>query len=335
MGITIIIIFFISYRFAFISKGGIVYLWTAVQLIISVVMTILFGYVYFSLFLAFFIGNIRNKVGFYLFYGIHLAATIAVINIGFIQQNPIFLTQFPFIVICVVAVILLPFNAYNRNKQVELEDELEDAYKRIAELGKLEERQRIARDLHDTLGQKLSLIGLKSDLAGKLLKADPEKAKKEMEDIRHTAHLALKEVRDMVSEMRGVRLEEELVYVREILEAAGIQFILKGDSKLSNTPLLAESVLCMCIKEAVTNVVKHSRASRCMIDIEQKPSGIMVRVVDDGCGIGDSEEGNGLQGIRERLEFLNGSFEIAHASGSELNMFIPCAIKHISQEVRK
>ena len=92
---------------------------------------------------------------------------------------------------------------YNRNKNDQPQGQLEDANKRISELVKLEERQRIARDLHDTLGQKLSLIGLKSDLAGKLMTQDTERAQAEINDVRQTARTALKEVREMVTRMRG------------------------------------------------------------------------------------------------------------------------------------
>ena len=86
--------------------------------------------------------------------------------------------------VSVVGVILLPVTNYNRNKNDQSQGQLEDANKRISELVKLEERQRIARDLHDTLGQKLSLIGLKSDLAGKLMTQDTERAQAEINDVR-------------------------------------------------------------------------------------------------------------------------------------------------------
>ena len=90
------------------------------------------------------------------------------------RKTLLFITQLPFVIINVIGVILLPFTTYNRNRSDKLQGQLEDANKRISELVKLEERQRIARDLHDTLGQKLSLIGLKSDLAGKLISKNPD-----------------------------------------------------------------------------------------------------------------------------------------------------------------
>lgn len=113
------------------------------------------------------------------------------------------ISQLPFVLISLIGVILLPVTTYNRNKREKLEVQLEDANKRISELVKLEERQRIARDLHDTLGQKLSLIGLKSDLANKLISKNPAQAQLELKDVRQTARSALKEVREMVTQMRG------------------------------------------------------------------------------------------------------------------------------------
>ena len=95
---------------------------------------------------------------------------------------------------------------------------------------KQEERQRIARDLHDTLGQKLSLIGLKSDLASKLVYKDPEKARKELKDVHRSARMALNEVRKMVSKMRGIRLKEEIIRVKQILKAAEIEFVCEQET---------------------------------------------------------------------------------------------------------
>jgi len=128
----------------------------------------LFTYIYFSFYIAYQIGNIRDRVAFITLYVVHLVVTTAAINFSLILKESSFLQQLPFIIITCISVILLPFNVYNKKERGQLEEKLEDANKKISELVKLEERQRIARDLHDTLGQKLSLIGLKSDLARKL-----------------------------------------------------------------------------------------------------------------------------------------------------------------------
>lgn len=334
-GSILIIAFFAFYVLAFLSRGWPVYVWTSMQIVISMVMTVVFSYVYFSIFLAFFIGNIKNKAGFYTLYFIHLLTTFITVNYGLATQKQIFFTQFPFILICLVVVILLPFNTYNQKKQDQLEGELEHANKRISELVKLEERQRISRDLHDTVGQKLSLIGLKSDLAGKLLRKDLDKAEKEIKDISQTARTALKEVRDLVTKMRGTSLADEVNNVRQMLSAAQIELVLEGNPHLQSTALLAENVLCMCMKEAVTNVVKHSKASKCRIAIEVTDDEVHLLIEDNGIGIDFQQErmsGNGLRGMKERLEFVNGTLIIAGDNGTALKIAVPNAVRQPMKE---
>lgn len=331
-----ILVFFICYLLSFISRGWQVYFWTSAQIAISLVMTVVYGYVYFSLFLAFFIGNIRSRAGFITLYTIHLVSSIGTINYGFVTKNPLLVTQFPFVLISLIAVILLPVSTYNRNKQEQLQEQLEDANKRISDLVKLEERQRIARDLHDTLGQKLSLIGLKSDLAGKLMRLHPDKAQVELDDVRRTARSALKEVREMVTTMRGTRLEDEMFRIQQILKAAQIEFILEGDPKLTEISLLNENVISMCLKEAVTNVVKHSSATICSVSIDATRAELVVTVSDNGVGMFKDRghaRGNGLRGMKERLEFVNGSLEISCNSGSTLMMKVPNIVKQPLEEV--
>jgi two-component system sensor histidine kinase DesK len=337
-GIVMILLFFTAYRVSFLSGESwtwTVYVSVSIEIVISLVMTLYLGYVYFAIFIAFYIGNIQNKAGFLSLYIVHLITTIAAISTRFFIQGEALISQLPFIVICVIGVILLPLTIYNRNKQERLEEQLKDANKKISQLVVLEERQRIARDLHDTLGQKLSLIGLKSDLAGKIMDLKPEAAKSEINDIHQTARTALKEVREMVSEMKGVKISEEMIRIRQILQAAEIEFRLEGNPEIANTPLLVENVLTMCLKEAVTNVVKHSRASVCRVQITQSLTEVVVKVQDDGIGFPeqtDTFQENGLQGMRERLEFVNGCLEIESDSGTALYIRVPNVIKQTGED---
>lgn len=331
IGITMILLYFLCHRFSFNSRAGLVYMWISFQMVLNVAMTLLFGYVYLSLFTAFFIGNIRQPVGFYIMYGLHIGFTVLSIVGGYFIFLELFLSQTPFIIVTVIGVVLLPFTLFSKNKRQNLEGELETARERISELTVHEERQRIARDLHDTLGQKLSMIGLKSDLAARLVEKNPQLAIQEIKDIRQTASMALKEVRELVADMRAVRIEEELYRVAQILKAAEIELQIVGDVKAIRMPALSENVVSMCLKEAVTNIVKHSKASICQVSFNQNEDEFMLTVRDNGVGFADKQlfaGGNGLKGMRERIEFINGTVDIQSKQGTTLRMHVPVAITH-------
>ena len=336
VGIFLILLFFLVYWLAFISRGWAVYLWTCILIGISIASASLFSYVYFAFFIAYFIGNIKDRIPFLVLYFIHLLGTSIVINFEIVLKDEFFIKQLPIIVIVWISVILLPFSIYNKKERGQLEEKLEDANKRISELVKIEERQRIARDLHDTLGQKLSLIGLKSDLARKLIYKDPEQARDELKDVQQTARTALNEVRKMVAEMRGIRVREELVHVKQILKAAEIKFVANDDEfNLNNVSLLSENILSMCLKEAVTNVVKHSGAAECTISISQSEKELIAEVHDNGVGKVSDEDfnkGSGLLGMKERLEFVNGTLEILSDEGTTLIIKIPKVLKQMDRE---
>ncbi|WP_060203520.1 sensor histidine kinase [Sporosarcina koreensis] len=333
VGTGLLVLFFISYFFSFKSKSGLVYMWISFEIVINIVMTLLFGYVYLSIFTAFFIGNIRSTVGFFIMYGLHIFFTVGAIVTGFFLEINLFLSQVHFILITVIGVILLPFNLYNRSKREKLEDQLEDAKERISELMLLEERERIARDLHDTLGQKLSMIGLKSDLARRLISKNPEEAERELVDIRQTASTALKEVRELVADMRATRLVDEVMRIRQILAAAEIELRIEGDPAVTNIPSNFENVLGMCLKEAVTNVVKHSGATVCNVLIKQTEDEVSIVVHDNGKGMKTIKSvGTGLKGMRERLEFVNGTLEIEEEHGTTLTIRMPIVITHQLEE---
>lgn len=334
IGISLLGLFFLSYMFSFKSKSGLVYMWLSFEMAINIVMSLLFGFVYFALFTAFFIGNIQSTTGFFIMYGLHIFTTVGAVVAGFFLKLDLFLNQIPFVLLCLIGTVLLPFHLYNRNKQENLEGQLEVARERISELIVFEERQRIARDLHDTLGQKLSLIGLKSDLVIKLMDQDSNRAQSELTDIRSTASTALKEVRELVSDMRFKKIKDEIVRVKQILKAAEIKLIIEGEPHFEPISPLIENILSMCLKEAVTNVVKHSYGTTCYIMFNQCSNAFTIEVKDDGIGISQNGEGllgSGIEGMRERLEFVNGQVSFKENNGTTLTISVPVIIKQLGE----
>ncbi|MEK4762355.1 sensor histidine kinase [Viridibacillus sp. FSL E2-0187] len=331
IAVAVLIVYIICFRFSYSTNNGLVYVCISLEMVINAVMTVLFGYIYFAFFTAFFIGRIRHTVGFYIMYGLHIAMTVGSIIGGFFIETELFIKEIPFIVIVVFGVILGPFYLYSANKRDKLQGQLETANERISELSVYEERQRIARDLHDTLGQKLSMVGLKSDLAIRLVKKDQDAAIEELRDIRQTASIALKEVREMVSNMKAVKLQDELLHVEKILTAADIKMIIEGNSKFDNIPAITGNTLSMCLKEAVNNVVRHSKATECKITIIQKSDVIQLTVLDNGIGISNMNRkpsSNGLNGMKERVEFVNGDLEISGQNGTLVKVTLPNVIMY-------
>lgn len=157
-----------------------------------------------------------------------------------------------------------------------------------------------------------------------------------MKDVQQTARTALNEVRKIVSQMRGVRLKEEIIHIKQLLQAAEIMLVSNEEEfTLSNVSPFIENILSMCLKEAVTNVVKHSKAFTCRIAIQQSWNEICITVQDDGIGIKEERDlakGNGLIGIKERLEFVNGSLDIYSEKGTTLIMKIPNVVKQTVKE---
>jgi two-component system sensor histidine kinase DesK len=222
-----------------------------------------------------------------------------------------------FIAIAVGAGNLAAAQRMRANKRLDL------AHEQIAHLAKLAERERIARDLHDVLGHTLSVVVLKSELAGKLLERDPERARSEIGDVEQIARKALGEVREAIRGYRSEGLAAEIARAQKTLDAAGVTLEFE-----TTPPQLApaeETVLSLIVREAVTNIVRHAQASRCRLEFAANGTGTALVVEDDGRG-GIRQEGNGLRGMRERVESMGGQLRIDSAHGTRLVVEIPLQI---------
>ncbi|QNK57406.1 sensor histidine kinase [Paenibacillus sp. PAMC21692] len=212
-----------------------------------------------------------------------------------------------------------------------------------------EERQRIARELHDTLGHTLSLIALKGEVVEKLVNRHPERAMQEAREIRETARAALKQMRELVTEMKVAYFADEYKHAVSLCSTAGISLTLqyqsvsnlspseigRGDALLKNqlplTPL-QETILAMCFRESITNVVRHSGATKCNIHLDIQEGEVRVSVSDDGIGV-DADQlytsSNGIAGLRQRLVMIDGHMSLTSSSGKGTNVTL-----HIPRVIR-
>jgi two-component system sensor histidine kinase DesK len=194
------------------------------------------------------------------------------------------------------------------------------ANEEIEHLAKVAERERIARDLHDILGHTLSVIILKSELAGKLMERDPHRAGNEIREVEQISRQALSEVRDAIRGYRTKGLSAELAQAKATLETAGLS--VKCEAAKITLPALHETVLSMAVREAVTNVVRHADARTCSLHLERQNGSCCLRIEDDGRG-GFQNEGNGLRGMRERVEMLGGTLNRESQAGTRLTITLP------------
>jgi two-component system sensor histidine kinase DesK len=196
------------------------------------------------------------------------------------------------------------------------------AYDEVEHLAAVAERERIARDLHDVLGHTLSLIVLKAELAARLAERDPARAAGEMRDVEDVARRTLQEVREAIRGYRAT-LNDEAARARSMLKAAGIADACTIASV--ELPLPIEETLALSLREAVTNVVRHSGAARCLVRLETDGASVTLHVEDDGRG-SSSPDGSGLRGMRERVEALGGSVARIPGRGMKLRITLPATL---------
>jgi two-component system sensor histidine kinase DesK len=218
--------------------------------------------------------------------------------------------------------------------------ELNAARQELARQAVMEERLRMARDLHDLLGRSLSLITLKSELAGRLVDKDPSQAIQEIHEVERVARQALREVRQAVAGYRQQSLAEELDGARQILEAAGITC--RIEYAVESVPTEIDTALAWAVREGVTNVIRHSHATQCHIRIARSGTIIQAEVINNGYRepvIAANSGGSGLTGLAERLAPLGGKIDAGpitfeHQAGFHLMVEIPLQDKMELQEIR-
>jgi two-component system sensor histidine kinase DesK len=248
-----------------------------------------------------------------------LRASVSLIFIGLaLYAGELWLLKWPsqFVLLSVavtglVATAIGAANHYHREKSLR-QAELKLSHDEVRRLGALAERERIGRDLHDLLGHTLSLITLKSELAVKLFDRDPLAARREIVDVERVARDALGQVRRAVTGIRTAGLAAELASARLLLESSDIRLdYLLPDTSL---PTEIETVFALTVRESVTNIQRHARATHARVQVLVDAGEARLLVGDDGIGA-TIVPGNGLCGMRERLQLLGGRLEIESVRG--------------------
>ncbi len=257
------------------------------------------------------------------------AATLGVAGVGacyvfFCWVSHVTLENY---LIVLLPVLLIGLAMMGFRMQMTLMHELAQARGTVAKLAANEERLRLARDMHDLTGQSLSMITLKSELAAKRLAKLPSSAERdavltELGDIGRVSRQTLHDIREAVSGYHRPTLAIEVITAQSALEAAGIG--LDDDPELTLRSGTfdpdAEAVLAWCLREAVTNVIRHSDARHCRIRLADHMGELSLEVTDDGHGLAgqdrDNPWGSGLRGMSERLSAIGGRLSLGPAEPS-------------------
>jgi two-component system sensor histidine kinase DesK len=191
-------------------------------------------------------------------------------------------------------------------------------------LATIAERERIARDLHDLLGHSLTAVVMRAQLTKELVLADPRRARAEAEEIERNAREALTAVRSTVTGWRQTNIRAELEAARRALAGSGVTLRVAYDDNLILVAT-TEHELGLALREAVTNVARHARASACHIGLDADDERVRLVIADDGIG-GDAPEGTGLTGLRERVAKLGGAVQRTGSAGTTLTITVPVEV---------
>jgi two-component system sensor histidine kinase DesK len=214
--------------------------------------------------------------------------------------------------------------AYSAERRNVLIYALKETRAELARMAVAEERLRISRDLHDLLGHSLSLIALKSELAGRMLETDPRRAAREISELEAVARRSLAEVRQAVTGYRQPGLAAELAAARQTLASAGIDCRVAAPGSYDLPPEV-DALLAWTVREGSTNIVRHSGARHAGITVTVTGASASAELTDDGAGppaergapaagggaggpLGATgATGTGLAGLAERAGRLGGT----------------------------
>jgi two-component system sensor histidine kinase DesK len=268
-------------------------------------------FVYAAVFLPYSIESIRRILWLFL-----LECSLILVEgciLFFSATNSWFHLRWPILLIAFFLFVVIAGSNFILTEQKRADDKLLAAQEENIALASVAERERIARDLHDVLGHTLSVILMKAELAGRLVPLDPARATAEISEVEQTARFALKEIREAIAGYRARGLAAEIEAARRTLDMVGVAMVTEGDPfHAASLSLQEETALALALREAVTNIVRHASAKTCRLRFIAEAGQRRMMIEDDGPNC-VTREGNGLRGMRERIESLRGHLLLQNA----------------------
>ena len=232
---------------------------------------------------------------------------IIVTIVGFIRSTSTFNKVYFFLI--AIFILAMFYTQYQSQVEEEMRRELYKQNETINLLAAENERNRIGRDLHDTLGHTFAMMTLKTELALKQLdKGNTEAVQKELQELNTISKESMKNVRELINHLKYRTVSEELATIREMFAMSGIEFSVNNQMNTDQLSPVLQSSMTMILRELTTNIIKHAEAQHCQITIHQSDH-IVIEVSDDGRGF-ERLAGNELHSIKERLQLVHGRVEI-------------------------
>ena len=274
-------------------------------------------FVYTAAFLPFSIKSTQRVLALF------VAESVVILAEGYLfrTRGHLFHIEWPNVLVAIFLVLIIGGGNIFFAEQRRAECKLRLAREENLALAAVAERERIARDLHDVLGHTLSVIVLKAELAGRLIERDPQRAAQEISDVEEIARTALSEVRETIGGYRSQGLPAEMERARNTLNAADVA--LSCESTLPSVSAEEETVLCLALREAVTNIVRHAGAKHCRMRFATTGDNYLSLLVEDDGTHAALHEGNGLRGMRERVQGMGGRFSMNTHAGTALLIELP------------
>lgn len=324
--LVLLIVFYYYYRQGFIVDGNPDHLFLK-QLAVGMVATLTIGYASLFIFFAFTFNywpvNEATRRKYFMWY---YAAVIISSGISlFIHRADFDMDAWLWIGVGLIFVLFSPFLAYILSKEQNRIYQLVVDNQRLETIVRQHERDRIARDLHDSLGQANSTIAIKAELAERLVDRNPQQAKEELVDIAQMSRENLNIVRRIVSDLNERTLAAAMLEVTDTLSNRGIVVRTKGEEVTGDWPLKIQHTLSAVIKEATTNILRHSQASLANYDFSEELAAYQLSIQDNGIGFQDSARKGasyGIQGMIHRVESIGGVLEMSNYRGARIEIKI-------------